>query len=143
TLSATNPRFTANWRALLENVGLDPDDNSTDLSTAVGIGNVAGKAVADGRKRDGFNRDGDEGGQKYNLQRYADYTGYEPVNSPFDLKDPSRWQPKVVTQGGGIFKIQKYVTPQYALTDPFSYKNPKKYKVPKPVDSDWKKNPQL
>ena len=43
-LNRLMPRFAANWRAMLVSVGLDPDDASEDLTTAVGIGNVAGRA---------------------------------------------------------------------------------------------------
>lgn len=140
TLSATNPKYVSTWRSMLQNLGLDPDDQSTDLSTAVGIGNYAGNAVVAARARDGFNRDGDEDGRKYNREAYADYTGYEPVNDPFDLKDPSRWQPKVVTKGYGIFQIQKFVTPQWGKTKAYSYKNVERFRAPKPINSDWKKN---
>lgn len=140
TLTATNPRNRANWRQILIDVGLNPDDNSSDLSTAVGIGNTAGKAVVAGRARDGFNRDGDEGGEKYNLKRYYDYTGYEPFNTAFDLKDPDRWQPKIVTQGGGLFQIQKSVTPQWGKTKAFSYDDAKAFSAPAPT-AKWRSNP--
>jgi hypothetical protein len=38
TLSAVMPKHAEEIRALLEDVGLDPDDQSTALSTPVGIG---------------------------------------------------------------------------------------------------------
>ena len=37
------PNYRQTWRDMLTGVGLDPDDDSSDLSTAVGIGNVAGR----------------------------------------------------------------------------------------------------
>ena len=40
------PRFTSNWRAMMTSVGLDPDNASEDLTTAVGLGNAAGRRVA-------------------------------------------------------------------------------------------------
>ena len=70
------------WREMLTDYGLNPDDASTDLDSPVGIGNVAGKAAHDGRLRDGMNQTGN----------YQDTTGYAPVNSAFELRDPSRWQ---------------------------------------------------
>ena len=81
---------------MLISAGLDPDDTTENTSTAVGIGNLAGKAVVANRERDGMNQLGDEGGRKYNRLPYADYTGYEPVNTAYDLRDPSRWQPRVL-----------------------------------------------
>jgi hypothetical protein len=41
-----------------------------------------------------MNQLGDEGGVLCNRQPYADYTGYDPVNTAYDLRDPSRWQPQ-------------------------------------------------
>src|SRR5688572_18273330 len=63
--------------------GLDPDDDSVDPTTAVGIGNLAAQAVMDGRRNDGSNEDGMLGNG--NGIRYADYTGYKPVNSADNL----------------------------------------------------------
>lgn len=142
-LSAVQPKYVATWRQMLVTVGLNPDDNSTNLATAVGIGNFAGNAVVAGRKNDGMNRDGDAGGRRYNLTPYADTTGYEPVNTAFELKDPSRWQPKVLNSNVGIFRIQKYVTPQWGNTRPItmSRREMKRHMPPPPTKSDWRRNP--
>jgi len=76
--------------------------------------------------------------KKYNWQPYFDYTGYEPKNSAFYLKNPSRWQPNNYTDGNGIFKIQKFVTPQMAETAPFSFKKVTSFNAPRPNKSDDK-----
>lgn len=130
------PNQQQTWRDMLVNVGLNPDDDSTDLTTAVGIGNVAGQAVAIGRERDGMNQLGDADGRSYNPEPYRDTTGYVPVNTAYDLKDPSSWQPEMQRQGMGIYKIQQFVTPQYGRTEPYSYRNPKRFRVPPPIDSN-------
>ncbi len=124
------------WRDMLDGVGLDPDDDSTDLTTAVGIGNVAGQAVALGRENDGMNQLGDADGRSYNPEPYRDTTGYVPVNTAYELKDPSSWQPEMQRQGMGIYKIQQFVTPQYGLTEPYSYRNPRRFRVTPPIDSN-------
>lgn len=137
------PQFIPQIRPILQAKGIDPDDNSMDLTTPAGIGNYAARAVIADRARDGMNVDGAEDGRKYNRRMYDDYTGYEPYNSPFELRDPSRWQPKVVTRGFGLFQIQKFVTPQWARTRPFSYskKDLKKlYRAPTPTNSDPKRH---
>ena len=136
-MNSLMPRFAANWRAMVASVGLDPDDASEDLTTPVGIGNVAGKRVAAAREIDGMNQLGDEGGRKYNRRPYEDYTGYKPVNTAFKLTDPSRWQPLVTTAGTGTFSIQHYAMPQWGLTVPYSYANPDRFHVPKPTASDY------
>ncbi len=130
------PKYQQTWRGMLSGVGLDPDDNSTDLTTAVGIGNVAGEAVADGRERDGMNQTGDADGRSYNPEPYKDTTGYRPVNTAYKLINPSRWQPDLQRQGMGLYKIQQFVTPQFGLTEPYSYDNPRKFRVPRPINSN-------
>jgi len=141
-LMSLYPAYEDLWRGQLTGVGLDPDDNATDLTTAVGIGNAAGMAVVAAREKDGMNQLGDEriNGHLpvYGKIPYADYTCYEPVNTAYLLKDPSRWQPAVKTTGYGIFKVQQYVTPQYANVRPYSYANPRAFHVPKPVASSIK-----
>lgn len=137
-LNSLLPKRMREWRAMLTSVGLDPDDTSQDLTKPIGIGNVAGKAVVAAREHDGMNQLGDVGGVLYNRQPYADYTGYAPVNTAEDLNDPSRWQPRIVPNGSGIFHIQKFVTPQYRLVKPYSFPTPNQFSTPKPDASNPK-----
>lgn len=134
-LNSLFPERADEWRQMMLSVGLDPDDDSLDRRTPVGIGNRAGFAVVAAREHDGMNQLGDEGGRLYNRQPYADYTGYQPVNTAYELIDPSRWQPLVVTQGNGLFRVQQFVTPQLRLTEPYSYDDPSVFSVPPPADS--------
>lgn len=135
-LNSVLPRRNAEWRAMLLSVGLDPDDAQENTASPAGIGNLAGKAVAAYREHDGMNQLGDEGGVLYNRLPYADYTGYEPVNTAYRLRDPSRWQPRVITPGSGVFRVQQFVTPQYGKTKPYSYVTPNAFNTPKPQASD-------
>ena len=114
------------WRDMLRDVGLDPEDASVDLSTAVGIGNVAGKSAQEARLYDGINQTGD----------YQDTTGYMPVNSAFELRDPSRWQPGLRRQGVGVYTVQHFVTPQLSNMEPMALFNPRELRVPPPAASD-------
>ncbi len=126
-------RYTNDWRDMLVSAGLDPDDDGQDTTTATGIGNVAGSDVVAARERDGMNQLGDEGGRAFNRQPYADYLGYEPVNTAYDLRNASRWQPQIVTRGNGIFQVQQFVTPQLRMTRPYSYDDPGIFQTPRPV----------
>jgi hypothetical protein len=132
------PGSNAVWREMLTSVGLDPDDNQQNDVTPVGIGNTAGNAWIAAHLHDGMNQLGDEGGRKYNGQRYADYTGYQPVNTAYQLRDPSRWQPRVTTTGSGIFQVQQFVTPQAGLVTPISYPRAllKQLQIPPPTMSN-------
>jgi hypothetical protein len=135
-LNSLLPQNAVEWRRMMFSVGLDPADASTDTTTPVGIGNVAGMSLIAARLHDGMNQLGDEGGVKYNRRPYSDYTGYKPVNTAYELIDPSRWQPNVNTKGGGLFQVQQFVTPQYRLTKPYSYADPMAFHVPPPIKSD-------
>ena len=133
------PYQAAEWRNMMLDNGLDPDDDSEDLTTATGIGNAAGRAIADAREHDGMNQLGDENRTRHR-RPYSDYTGYAPVNSAYRLTDPSRWQPKLNEGFNGLSSVQSFVTPQYALTTPYSYSSPEIFHAPPPVKSDWRRN---
>ena len=135
-LNSLLPARSSEWRQMLVSVGLDPDDTSEDLSTPVGIGNVAGRAVAEGRMYDGMNQVGDEDGREFNPEPYSDYTGYRPVNTPERLRRPGRWQPDIQRVGTGIYKSQQFVTPQYRFVEPYSYPSARAFRVPRPRDSN-------
>lgn len=135
-LSSLLPDQEQQWRAMLSDVGLDPDDPSVDLTTAVGVGNHAGRTIAAVREHDGMNQLGDAGGRAHNRRPYADTTGYRPVNTPEAITDPSRWQPAIVTAGNGLFTSQRFVTPQLADTRPYSYDDPRRFRAPPPRKSD-------
>ena len=126
------------WRQMLVDVGLDPDDNSTDATTAIGLGNLGGQGVVAGRINDGMNQLGTIG-RDNNPQPYADYTGYKPRNTAYRLRRPSNWQPDIQRQGLGIYKVQQFVTPQYALVEPYSYRTPRWFHVPPPFDSNHRR----
>jgi hypothetical protein len=129
------PEAAATWNAMLSSAGLSPDDQE-NTDTPIGIGNLAARHLIEARHHDGMNRLGDEGGNKYNLQRYADHTGYQPVNTAYQLNNPSRWQPNIVPNGNGTFTVQQFVTPQMGRTKTFTYDDPSQFQVPPPTDSN-------
>jgi len=135
-LNSLMPRHAADWRAMMEEAGLDPDDTQENMVTPIGIGNLAGKAVAHARENDGMNQLGNESGREFNREPYADYTGYRPVNTPEQLRDPSRWQPDIKRVGLGLYVAQQFVTPQMSLTEPYSLKKLQKYRAPVPQASN-------
>ncbi|MCY3572662.1 MAG: vanadium-dependent haloperoxidase [Chloroflexi bacterium] len=125
-LASTIPSALPVWREMLTSAGLDPDDASMDANTPQGIGNLAGLGAVAGRLHDGYNQLGD----------YADTTGYAPVNTPTELRDPARWQPDRIRKGIGIYSAQQFVTPQMANVEPFADFDPREIRVPAPADSD-------
>lgn len=129
------------WRDMLSNLGLDPDAEADDPDPAIRLGILGGTGVVQGRQNDGMNQLGFDGGQLYNPTPYRDYTGYAPVNTAYELKDPSRWQPDLQRQGMGLYKVQQFVTPQYAFVEPYSFVDASEFSVPPPINS--KKAPKF
>jgi hypothetical protein len=87
------------FRNYMVELGLDPDDRSTDPATPAGIGNLAASALIEARRNDGANQYGEVPGS--DGQAYFDYTGYAPVNSADSNVDINRWQPKYFTDAEG------------------------------------------
>jgi hypothetical protein len=129
------------WRKMLTSVGLDPDADADDPDPAIRLGILGGTGVVQGRQNDGMNQLGFDGGQLYNPAPYRDYTGYVPVNTANTLKNPSRWQPDLQRQGMGLYKVQQFVTPQYAFVEPYSFADASAFSVPPPINS--KKAPKF
>jgi hypothetical protein len=129
------PHGRDDWRKMLESVGLNPDDASEDKESPVGIGNLAARGMIEARENDGMNRLGYEG-RKYHPQPFRDYTGFKPVNTAYELSDPSHWQPNLNPYGNGVFTVQQAVTPQMRLATPFTFTDPAKFRLDPPVNSD-------
>lgn len=122
------PDQVSRFRALMVSLGYDPDNGSTDVTTPAGIGNTAAAAVLDFRHHDGSNQLGD-----LNPGAYSDYTGYQPVNTPDQINDPSRWQPLRIPDGQGGFTVQKFITPQWGKVTPFALTSADQFRpVPPP-----------
>lgn len=102
---------------LMKQLGYDPSDDSTDIETPTGIGNVACGAVLEFRHHDKSNQLGD-------LAQgvYSDWSGYAPVNAPSPVPvrtnlsgpgfsglnpvDPNRWQPLTYVNSTGDMVAQ-------------------------------------
>jgi hypothetical protein len=99
------PSEAALYTSLMQSLGFDPSNTSTDITTQAGVGNVAAQAVLSYRHGDGSNQ----------LNGYTDTTGYVPVNTPTQLNDPTKWQPLLVNG-----KQQPYLTPHWGKVTPFA-----------------------
>ncbi len=109
------PTEQSSFDAAMQRHQFDPADLSTDASTPAGVGNVAAAAVIAFRHHDGANQLGDLAPGEY-----ADYTGYQAVNTPSTVADPNHWQPLLTTDAQGITTTQKFVAPQWGLVTPFA-----------------------
>jgi hypothetical protein len=84
-----------------------------------------------------MNASGTAVGRLHNPSPFFDYTGYVPVNTPYKLIDPSRWQPDIQRQAAGNYRVQNFVTPQYRYVEPFSYYAPSEFPFPTPQASNY------
>jgi hypothetical protein len=110
--------------------------DGSDTSTAAMVGGAAAQAVLDFRHRDGANQLGDEPGGTPGVS-YSDYTGYEPVNTWDQVKDPDRWQPLCLplpppgaTECTG--RVQTFLTPHWDHVMPFALTKPSQFRAPGP-----------
>ena len=124
---------TAHWRIvlpvdtnsvyipLMKQLGYDPSDDSTDIETPTGIGNVACAAVLEFRLHDKSNQLGDLA-----QGAYSDWSGYAPVNASSvvpvrtNLVDPNRWQPLTYVNSTGDLVAQRFVGAQWCYVTPFA-----------------------
>ena len=119
-------RRTELFDPLMIELGYAPANTTVDPSTPAGIGNIAAAAVIAFRHRDGANQLGD---MTSSGVPYADYTGYAPVNGPFNLVDPERWQPLIQPNG----EPQRFVVPQWPRVVPFALTSSSQFRPPAPA----------
>jgi hypothetical protein len=110
--------------------GLDPADETRDLSKPQGVGNVAAAAVIEYRRRDGSNHHGDEVGS--NGKPYSDYTFYRPVNTADKITDPDCWQPIAFHDGRGGRVTPGFLTPHWYRVRPFALERSDQFRPPPP-----------
>jgi len=108
---------------LMQRLGYDPNDATTDLASPRGIGNVACAAVLEYRHHDKANQLGD-----LNPGPYTDWTGYVSKNKPTGIPvsvspaDPDHWQPLTFINGAGERVTQTFAGAQWGKVVPFALK---------------------
>jgi hypothetical protein len=109
------------YKPLMEQLGFDPNDNSTDIETPTGIGNVACTAVLEFRHHDKSNQLGDLA-----QGAYSDWSGYKPANIPGAVPsrvaptNPDHWQPLTYLDSHGNLVVQKFAGPHWCYVTPFA-----------------------
>ena len=116
-LRAVYPHARGYLDAEMRGLGYDPEAQSEDLTTPVGVGIRAAQAVLAYRRHDGSNQFGDDPGS--DGTPYGDTTGYRPVNPPDRIVDPDRWQPIEFTLDDGRKVTPGFLTPHWGTVTPF------------------------
>lgn len=108
--------------ALMEELGYDPDNETTDITTPAGIGNVMARELLDVRYRDGANQLGDEPTGTIG-EPYSDPTGYQPANEVANTTIIDLWTPETVPIDAEPVEgadVQQFLTPHWGEVDSFS-----------------------
>lgn len=113
------PTRVALFTDVIQSLGYDPANTSTDVSTPAGIGNVASAELLAYMRNDGANQDGG----------YADYTGYAPVNTADHVADPERWQPLRNLDGS----VQAFLAPHWLHVRSFGMSSGAQFRPPPPA----------
>ena len=121
-------------RKAMFDFGLDPENNSLDATTPIGIGNLAARSVISGRLHDGSNQTGTMQGS--DGTPYSDYTGYQPVNTADSLTDLRRWQPKYFSDGKGGKFAPGCLTPHWNKVKPLMLDSASQFR-PIPPPCHW------
>jgi VCPO second helical-bundle domain/Domain of unknown function (DUF6851) len=112
------------YKPLMNQLGYDPNDKSTDIETPAGIGDVACGAVLEFRHHDKSNQLGDLA-----QGPYSDWTYFRPVNMPSAIPvhlpvihpiDATHWQPLIYVDSVGNFVTQMFTAAQWCFVSPFA-----------------------
>ena len=83
--------------------------------SADNVGRDVAYRVIQSRNNDGANMRGDLA-----PGAYADWTGYQSVNTPDLVTDIDRWQPLRLPNAAGVLVEQKFLTPHWGRVKPFA-----------------------
>ncbi|MGK7936118.1 MAG: DUF6851 domain-containing protein [Xenococcaceae cyanobacterium] len=122
------------FNELMAELGFDPNNTTTDTTTAAGVGNVSAEALLEFRREDGSNQNGDDPNGTLGVP-YSDNSGYEPVNLPGETIDLERWTPELVpidAEPGEEDKIQEFLTPQWGDVTPFALESGEEFRPEEP-----------
>ncbi len=123
------PTQKASFDAEMLALGYNPNDNTSDITTPAGIGNVAAAALLEYRHNDGSNQLGN-----LNPGAYSDYSGYVPVNTPTQIISANHWQPLLIPNGSGGFNTQKFIAPFWGSVKPFALSSYNQFPVNPPAN---------
>lgn len=136
TLKEYYPKDSTLFIDFMKELGYDPEGRTLDISSPLGIGITAAKAVIESRKGDGANQYAEE--PKGDKMPYFDYTAYQPVNTVDSSVDIMRWQPKYFANGNGGFFAPPCLTPHWYNVEPITMDSSSQFRPGPPPSLDSK-----
>jgi hypothetical protein len=111
----------SDFESLMLDLGLNPNNTSTDVTTPAGIGIRMAEVILAARREDGSNQLGDDPNGTIGVP-YSDTTGYTAQNPVGDADDIEFWTPEFVpidSIPGEEDRIQSFLTPQWGQVESF------------------------
>ena len=119
------PNQTHIFNELMGELGLNPNNHTTDIATSAGIGNLMAAQLLEFRRQDGSNQ----------LGNYLDITNYQPVNAVGETTQIDRWTPELVpidAEPGQEIRVQQFLTPQWGDVTPFALESGEQFRPEAP-----------
>lgn len=123
------PSEIAIFDELMAELAYEPSNNSTDITQAAGIGNLAAQAVLEFRHQDNSNQLGNPEGIGV---AYADISNYVATNSPENVINLDRWTPEYVPIDNTEGESQKFLTPHWGEVIPFALDSAEQFRPEPP-----------
>lgn len=111
---------------LMVELGLDPDNTTTDVTTPAGIGNVSARALLELRHQDGSHQLGDV--------PYDPGSDYQSVNEPGHALHIEHWTPEYIPIDAADpdAPVQKFLTPHWGDVTPFTLESGDRFRPEPP-----------
>ncbi len=119
---------------LMLELGFDPNNVATDITTAVGVGNVSAQALLELRDEDGSNENGKDSKGILGVP-YSDISNYQPINPYSNPIDIEYWTPELVpidAEPGKENTIQNFLTPHWGNVIPFALESGSQFRPQAP-----------
>jgi Ca2+-binding RTX toxin-like protein len=119
------PTQTQIFDELMGELGLNPNNNTTDTTTAAGVGNVMARELLEFRRLDGSNQ----------LDNYSENGDYQPVNAAGETIQIDLWTPELVpidAEPGEEIRVQQFLTPQWGDVTPFALESGEQFRPEAP-----------
>jgi len=97
------------FASVMAALGYDTANDTTDTTTAAGIGNVSAEALMTYRRNDGSNQ----------TNGYESTVDYTPVNVSGDVQDIERWSAERVSIDSVDGRLQEFLTPHWGTVETF------------------------
>ena len=106
------------FEAVMSQLGYDSTNETTDITTPAGIGNVSARALLEFRHHDGANQLGSR--HEGDGTPYSNISNYQTVNSADEMVRLDLWTPEHVPINDPDGRVQQFLTSHWGNVTPFA-----------------------